>query len=103
MDGGNTSNGHSPNGHTPEAERRHANPYAEALIGSKPAELAEFELHTDPYANMVPRVSSMVTAEGGELEPAPRRRNPIVIAVSLVLVAVLVLPVMVEVFTRLIH
>ena len=101
MDHPTSSNGHCPNGHSPDPRR--ANPYAEALIGSKPPELVEFELHTDPYANMVPRVSSVVTSEPADLEPESRRRNPVLVGVSVILIAVLTLPVMVEVFARLIH
>jgi|SRR5437588_5448882 len=101
MNGASSSNGHGPD--DPAADKTRANPYAEALLGSKPPELVEFELHTDPYANMVPRVSNLVTSESDEFEPVSRRRNPVVVVVSLVLIAVLALPVMVEVFARLIH
>jgi hypothetical protein len=98
-------NGISSNGHAPEegGAVHRTNPYAEALIGSKPPELVEFELHTDPYANMLPRVSSVVTSEPEEIRPEPQRRNPVIVAVSVLLIAVLVLPVMFEVFARLVH
>jgi hypothetical protein len=102
LDQGFSSNGHSPNGHAPD--KKPANPYAEAMIGARPPEIVEFELHTDPYANMVPRVSSMVTGGTEEDESTePRRHNPVVIGISVILIAVLTLPVMVEVFARLIH
>lgn len=99
------------NGHHPpddEAAGAH-NPYVDAVAGHRPSELVEFELHTDPYANMLPRVASM--SQPGtiplhpedDILPPRRRRNPLVVAVSLLLVAVLVLPVMAEVFARLFH
>ncbi len=96
------------NGHTPAPEEPAAttNPYAEAVAGSRPRELVEFELHTDPYANMLPRVSSVTALDDGDDadgELAPRRQHPIMVIISLALVAILVLPIMAEVFIRLIH
>lgn len=101
----------SPNGH--HADEREsttsANPYVDAVTGARPSELVEFELHTDPYANMLPRVSSItrpgefpLSAED-DLLPARRRRNPLFMVVSVLLILVLVLPVMAEVFARLLR
>lgn len=99
------------NGHKPpddEAPGGH-NPYADAVAGRRPSELVEFELHTDPYANMLPRVSSMTQpgtvplTPDDDILPARRRRNPILVIVSVLLVAILVLPAMAEVFARLFH
>ncbi len=96
------------NGHLPKQEEQPApsNPYADALAGKRPRELVEFDLHTDPYANMLPRVASISSLEEDEEEEhsgEKRRRNPILVAVSLLLIVILVLPIMVEVFARLTH
>lgn len=100
-----------PNGRDPQQDQTnsHLNPYADAVEGTRPRELVEFELHTDPYANMLPRVSSMTQPQSlssdsdDDLIPARSRRSPIVLLVSLLLIAVLVLPAMAEVFARLFH
>jgi hypothetical protein len=84
-------------------EHESVNPYADALSGSQPREIAEFELNVDPYANMVPRVSQRISAiVSPEDEEVSRGYRPWVIAVSLLLVGLLVLlPLLAEVFSRL--
>jgi hypothetical protein len=84
-------------------EYESVNPYADALSGSQPREIAEFELNLDPYANMVPRVSQRVSAAASaEDEGLRTSHRPLLIAVSVILVAVLVLlPLLAEVFSRL--
>lgn len=94
------SNGHHP---ASEAEREPVNAYMDAVTGSRPRELVQFELNTDPYANMIPRVSTMTSGEESPEDSGSRRRSPVVVAISLLLIAVLVLPITAEVFARLIH
>ena len=98
-------NGHSPNGHHPQRERQAAsiNPYVDAISGERPREIAEFELHTDPYANMLPRVASIPVTDPDDAPDSRRPRHPIMVAISILLILVLVLPVMAEVFARLFH
>lgn len=97
----------SLNGHHPAdtGDGRLTNPYAEAVIGREPPEIVEFGLHTDPYANMVPRISSASRPDEPDIGPDldVRRRHPALIVISILLVVVLVLPIMAEVFARLIH
>jgi hypothetical protein len=98
-------NGHSPNGGYPQQSREVAsiNPYVDAVSGDRPREIVEFELHTDPYANMLPRVSSIAVSASADGPDSERKRHPVVVAVSILLIIVLVLPVMAEVFARLFH
>lgn len=94
------------NGHRAEHEEIpvSVNPYRDAVSGTRPREIVEFELNTDPYANMLPRVASVSRSPSEEdTEDSGRKRNPILVVVSILLVAILILPVMVEVFARLIH
>lgn len=99
MDG--NGNGRHPDGRlAPE----HTNPYAEVYEGTRPPELIRYDLNTDPYANTIPRPDRFVIE--GEARPSgdePRRRNPILVVVSLVLIGVLVLPITIQVLMRLFH
>lgn len=101
MDDVTASNGHHPD----RRERvRSVNPYADAYVGDRPPEIVEYEMNSDPYANMLPRLTSVTSTGVGDDERDERRkRNPFVVAISILLIAVLVLPVMVEVFARLLH
>lgn len=94
----------SSNGHHADTDhpRRSVNPYVDALYGGDPPEISRFELHTDPYANMLPRVASM-TSEGDDLpvwEATKRERHPWFLAVSVVLILILILPAMIVVFAK---
>ncbi len=95
---------HSPNGHHPpeEALPRAVNPYADALTGTKPREIVEFEMNSDPYANMLPGIANINAAKtisrGVEVG---RRGNRLVMAISLLLLLVFILPFILAVITHL--
>jgi hypothetical protein len=73
-------------------EHESVNPYADALSGNQPREIAEFELNVDPYANMVPRVSQRASVIASPEDAEARTgHRPLLIAVSLLLVIVLIL------------
>ncbi|GAC1443064.1 MAG: hypothetical protein NVSMB52_00980 [Chloroflexota bacterium] len=100
MDYEKLSNGHQPQ----NLERaRSLNPYADAQTGDQPKEIVEFELNTDPYANVIPRVTSITSSGVDYAERIERHRNPFVVAVSVVLIILLVLPVTFEVLAKLFH
>jgi hypothetical protein len=94
------------NGREPEieAEGRASNPYLDALRGSKPPEIVEFEMNTDPYANMLPGISSIRAARTLGRSAADRRSRGrslstifalfalAIIAVALVAAVVAVVP-----------
>ncbi len=78
----------------PGAEDRTAvNPYWHVLGASKPEEIVNFEFETDPYRNFLPGLSSVQAARtvGRGLQEG-KRGNPLILAVSLLLLAVLILP-----------
>jgi hypothetical protein len=83
--------------HAPESinqrERRLVNPYVDSVDHSRPIEIAQFELETDPYRNLLPGMSNVNAAKvvGGGLR-AGRSGNRVLLVVSLLLVAVLILP-----------
>lgn len=94
------SNGHSP----PESQdAKRSNPYAAALTDT-PEEIAEFEMNTNPYANMLPGISNINAARTiGRGVEVGRRGNPLVLAVSILLVIVLVAPVVLAVLSRILR
>lgn len=94
MDSTEHSNGHRQVSSAQEFD----NPYLDVAEGSQPPEIVEFALHTDPYANMLPRVNA--PSWGAE---SNRGRSPFIVAVSIFLILVLILPAMAEVFARLLH
>ncbi|GAC1404894.1 MAG: hypothetical protein NVSMB52_18760 [Chloroflexota bacterium] len=95
----------SPNGDRPRNSERSGsiNPYADAHTGEQPPEIVEFELNTDPYANVVPRISTITHSASDNDDEIERHRNPFVVAVSVLLIILLVLPVTFEVLVRLFH
>jgi hypothetical protein len=93
-----TSNGrHAEDASSPES----MNPYAEAVAGDRPPELIRYDLNTDPYANVIPNPNRFSQEDNLDGDVPQRRRNPLMVAVSLTLIVILVLPVMAEVFSRL--
>jgi hypothetical protein len=96
------SNEH-PNGSAHDSPHTSVNPYVEAVRGEQPRDLTTFELNTDPYANIIPSPGRMAVEASGIERDEKRRRNPLLVAVSLILIVVLVLPVMAQVFIRLFH
>jgi hypothetical protein len=99
MDHPPSSNGHHP----PADDHEPVNAYADAILGSRPRELVDFELRTDPYANMLPTMSRHGISPDDDPEPdeADRRRNPLIVGISVLLIILLVLPPLVVVFARL--
>jgi hypothetical protein len=83
-------------------ERRLINPYIDAADESRPPEIAKFELETDPYRNFLPGMSNVNAAKtlGGGLR-AGRSGSRVLLLVSLILVAVLVLPAFAAVIAQL--
>lgn len=74
------------------------------VSGAQPPDIAEFELNIDPYANVIPRASRMVRAGSpDDSVESTTTRSPLLRWISIILILILVLPVMVEVFARLIH
>lgn len=86
------------------SERRLLNPYLDAVDEYHPPEISKFELETDPYRNFLPGISNVNAAKtlGSGLR-AGRGGNPVLLLVSLVLVAVLILPAFVAVIAQLFH
>lgn len=102
---GNSEQPSRSNGHHADVDqpRRSVNPYVDALSGVDPPEIARFELHTDPYANMLPRLGSMTPGEGSEPvnpEEPERDRHPWLVVVSVALILILILPAMIVVFAK---
>ncbi|HEX6509142.1 MAG TPA: hypothetical protein VF221_16055 [Chloroflexota bacterium] len=79
--------------HTGPHDRRLVNPYADAATKAQPEEILDYEIETDPYRNLLPGMSNVYAARtlGRGLREG-RRGNRVVLAVSLLLVVVLVLP-----------
>lgn len=101
MNGKQHSNGHTPH---EEDERSSVNPYLDLMSGSQPPEITEYELTSDPYSNMLPGISSIRAAKtvshGVELG---RRGNPVILAISCVLLVVILLPIILGVITHLVR
>lgn len=93
----------SPNGHHPPGEPspRPVNAYADALTGLQPREIVEYELRSDPYANMLPGISTINAAKtisrGVEVG---RRGNRLIMAISLITLAVFLLPLLLAIITQ---
>lgn len=69
------------------------NPYLDALSGTKPREIVDYELDTNPYANMLPGISNVRAARViGQGVDEGRKGNRVVMAVSVFLLIVLVAP-----------
>lgn len=112
-----SSNGHHPhqNGHGPEEESTPAgaeapsdstpqplNPYADALIGTKPREIVEYELSSDPYTNMLPNIASVNAAKTISRGVEARSRgNRLIMIVSVILLILIIVPLILAVFSRL--
>jgi hypothetical protein len=101
------SRDYSPNGHHHEEEgdRRAVNAYADAVAGDRPWEIVEFEMNTDPYANMLPGITNINAARtiGSGLQAGRSGGHPVVLAISLLLLLVLIAPVILAVISRLVH
>lgn len=100
MDSITSSNGHSPETETP----RQVNPYLDAVTERQPREIVDFEMDTDPYANMLPGISNIQAAKtiGRGLESG-KRGNRFIMVVSVFLLAVLLLPALLAVITQLVR
>ena len=100
MDTPDSSNGHSHNTHPPQR----VNPYLDAATRRQPQEIVDFEMNTDPYANMLPGISNIHAARtiGRGLEVG-KRGNRFIMAISLFLVAVLLLPALLAVITQVVR
>ena len=99
MDGYESTNGHHP----PEAAARtRINPYADALTSTQPREIVEYEMSSDPYANMLPDTANINAARTMSRWVARGSRgNRFVMVVSLILLVVLILPFVLVVLARL--
>jgi hypothetical protein len=90
--------------HRHEDERRLDNPYLDAMQGAKPQEIVDFELDTNPYANMLPGISNVRAARTiGQGVEEGRRGNPVIMAVSILLLIVLVAPAILAVVQHFSH
>jgi hypothetical protein len=107
MDGNGSSDGLSRNGHHPPGEpsSRPVNPYVDIVAGSQPREIVEFEMDTDPYANMLPGISNIRAARtiARGVRSGAGGRHPVLVAVSLLLLFVLVLPAILSIISQLIR
>lgn len=69
-----------------------------------PEEIREFERSTDPYTNMLPGISSIRAAETLGSGVNAGKRNPVLLALSLVLVVTfVVLPIVFQVLPHVVH
>jgi hypothetical protein len=69
------------------------NPYVDAVEGKVPREIVDFEMMTDPYANMLPSTSNVNAARTiSRGVQAWSNGNRLKMAISAVLVLVLILP-----------
>lgn len=85
-------------------ERRLLNPYIDVLDESRPPEIVNFEMETDPYRNFLPGMSSVNAAKTvGRGLRAGRGGNRILLIVSLLLIAVIVLPAFAAVIAQLLR
>lgn len=117
MNGNGNLNGHSPNGHHPDDHRhsgphahrkpasRSINPYLDAVEGGQPREIVDFEMDTDPYANMLPGISNIRAARtiARGVEQGKRGGHPAIVAVSVLLLIILVLPAVLMIVSQLVH
>jgi hypothetical protein len=87
-----------------EDKKRLINPYIDVADESRPPEIANFEMETDPYRNSLPGMSSVNAAKTvGRGLRAGQGGNRVMLVVSLLLVAVLVLPAFAAVIAQLVH
>ena len=85
-------------------ERRLVNPYVDAVNEDHPPEISKFELDTDPYRNLLPGMSNVNAARTlGDGLRAGRGGNRVLLVVSLLLVAVLILPAFAAVIAQMFH
>ena len=85
-------------------KRRTTNPYVDVVVESQPPEIVNFEMETDPYRNFLPGMSSVNAAKTvGRGLQAGRGGNRVLLIVSLLLVAVIVLPAFAAVIAQLLH
>ena len=93
-------NGHHPEEHTSQT----TNVYADAATEDRPEEILEFERATDPYANMLPGISSIRAAQtiGRGLEVG-KRGNRLLLAFSVLMLLALLLPLVFAVVNQIIH
>jgi hypothetical protein len=92
------------NGRYHEDCERLNNPYLDALSGTKPREIVEFELDTNPYANMLPGISNIRAARTiGQGVDEGKRGNRVVMAVSVLLLIVLAAPILLTVLQHVMH
>jgi hypothetical protein len=86
------------------AERRLVNPYIDVVEESRPPEIVNFEMETDPYRNFLPGMSNVNAAKTlGRGLRAGRGGSRVLLVVSLLLVAVLVLPAFAAIIAQLFH
>jgi hypothetical protein len=64
--------------HADSRGMRSSNPYVDALTGDQPPEIADFEISTYPYANVVPPISRLpqATPTAGPDDEPFRTRPP---------------------------
>jgi len=78
------------------------NPYLDMALGEQPPEIVQYEVRSDPYSNMLPGIANINAARAiGEGVGAGRRGNKLLLVVSLVLLAVLLLPAILAVIVHL--
>jgi hypothetical protein len=95
--------GEDPSANDPRGVRT-VNAYADAATAALPPEIVDFELETDPYRNLLPGMANVYAARTvGRGLRAGRSGNRILLAVSLLLVLVVVLPPIVAVVAQLVH
>lgn len=94
-----TTNGQHPHADDDEP----VNVYADAIRGTRPREIVDFEMDTDPYANVVPIMSRRRPSVDAEhdWDDGDMKRNPWMVGISILLIVLLVLPPLVVVFARL--
>lgn len=92
------TNGHHPAGGNPAHT---VNAYVDAISGEQPREIVEFEMASDPYANMLPGVSNIKAARTiTDGVWAGRRGSRWLGVVSLIVLSLFVLAVLVGTFGR---
>lgn len=96
-----------PNGngrHHRQGERSLDNPYIDAISGTKPQEIVDFEMDTNPYANMLPGISNVRAARTiGQGVDEGRKGSRVIMAVSLFLLIVLVAPLVLGLLQHFVH
>jgi hypothetical protein len=94
MNGSESSNGNHSAADPPEP----VNPYTDVLTGRQPPEIAEYEMANNPYTNMLPGISSINAAKTlAEGAKSGRTGHPYLLAISLFLLLVFLLPVIIQI------